>query len=93
MRAIWKGTVIAESGDTVIVEGTRYFPPKSLNRKVLRRTRQTAECHWKGTARFYDVVVDGEVNPSAAWYYPKPTPQAAAIRGHVAFWKGVHVGP
>jgi uncharacterized protein (DUF427 family) len=90
-RAIWKGTVIAESAETVTVEGNHYFPPGSLDRRFLRESERTSVCPWKGRASYLDVVVDDEVNRAAAWYYPEPTRAARAIAGHVAFWRGVTV--
>lgn len=92
-RAIWKDTVIAESTDTVQVEGNHYFPVDSVTPGVLVDSDRTSVCPWKGTARYKDVVVEGEVNPDAAWYYPDPSRKAKKIRGHVAFWKGVRVEP
>lgn len=85
MRAMWKGQVIAESDHTIEVEGNHYFPPESLKRKHLRDSARHSVCHWKGTASYFDVVVDDQVNPGAAWYYPEPKPAAANIRGYVAF--------
>ncbi len=90
-RAIWNGTVIAESDNTEIVENNHYFPPGSIKPDFFRQSAATTVCGWKGTANYYDIVVDGEVNPGAAWFYPDPKPQAENIRGHVAFWKGVQV--
>jgi uncharacterized protein (DUF427 family) len=90
-RAIWNGTVIAESDRHEIVEGNVYFPPEALKADFFRPSDRTTVCGWKGTARYHDVVVDGKVNPAAAWYYPDPKPAAANIRGHVAFWQGVTV--
>lgn len=92
-KAIWNGTVIAESDATVEVEGNAYFPPDALVREHFRESRTTSVCGWKGTASYYDVVVDGETNSDAAWTYPDPKPQAENIRGHVAFWKGVQIEP
>lgn len=91
MRAIWKDCVIAESDTTVVVEGNHYFPPESLKREHFRDSSQQSICPWKGTASYFDVVVNDEVNPGAAWYYPEPKSAAAEIRGHVAFWRGVTV--
>ena len=91
MRAIWNGTVIAESDDTVVVEGNHYFPADSVTADVLAPNASTSVCPWKGTASYYDVVVDGQVNAGAAWYYPTPKDAAAEIKDHVAFWKGVEV--
>ncbi|GAB2824822.1 DUF427 domain-containing protein [Actinocorallia aurea] len=90
MRAMWKGQVIADSDDTVIVEGNHYFPVESV-RAELRASDTHTVCPWKGTASYYHVVVDGEVNEDAAWYYPEPSEKAREIRGRVAFWKGVQV--
>jgi uncharacterized protein (DUF427 family) len=91
VRAIWNGTVLAESDDTVVVEGRRYFPPDALNRAYFAASDHHSVCPWKGQASYHDIVVDGKVNRAAAWYYPDPRPAAAAIRGHVAFWHGVRV--
>ena len=90
-RAVWKGKVLAESGETVVVEGNQYFPADSIDRQYFRQSDYTSVCGWKGTASYYDVVVDGEVNKDAAWYYPEPKEAAAQITGAVAFWKGVEV--
>jgi uncharacterized protein (DUF427 family) len=90
-RAIWRGAVIAESGDTVIVEGNHYFPPDSVDQTFLRTSDTHTRCPWKGLASYYDVVVDGEANTDAAWYYPEPKTEAAQIKDHVAFWHGVEV--
>ena len=91
-KAVWNGSVVAESDSVESVEGNTYFPPEALQRQHLRESEHTSICPWKGTARYYDVVVDGKENPNAAWYYPEPKPAAANIKGHVAFWKGVEVG-
>lgn len=91
MRAIWKGEVLAESANTVVVEGNHYFPPDSLKSEHFRPSQHHTICPWKGTASYYDVVVDGEVNAEAAWYYPDPKPPAREIKDHVAFWRGVEV--
>jgi len=91
MRATWNGATIAESDDTVVVEGNHYFPPESLNRRYLRESEHTTVCPWKGVAGYYDVVVDGEANENAAWTYREPKEAASEIRDHVAFWKGVEV--
>jgi uncharacterized protein (DUF427 family) len=90
-RATWKGRVLAESDRFEMVEGNVYFPPDTLNREVVRESDTHTVCGWKGTASYFDVVVDGEVNEDAVWYYPDPKPAAANIRGYVAFWRGVHV--
>jgi uncharacterized protein (DUF427 family) len=92
MQARWNGTVIAESDDIVNVEGNAYFPPGSLVQECFRPSSRRSVCGWKGEAHYYDVVVDGNVNAAAAWFYPEPKSAAANIRGRVAFWKGVEVG-
>ncbi|MEV7013213.1 DUF427 domain-containing protein [Streptosporangium sp. NPDC051022] len=89
--ARWKGEVIAESDDTVIVEGNHYFPIDSVPSRYLRPSETTTSCHWKGTANYYTLHVGGEDNPDAVWYYADPEPEAAQIKGRVAFWKGVEV--
>lgn len=93
MKAVWNGNVIAESDSTEVVEGNHYFPPESLKREFLKESDTTSTCPWKGLASYYDIVVDGETNAGAAWYYPAPKPDAAQIKDHVAFWKGVEVQP
>lgn len=90
-KAIWNGTVIAETDDTVMVENNHYFPPESLKKEHFQPSEATTMCPWKGTASYYDVVVDGETNAGAAWYYPEPKDAAAQIKDRVAFWKGVEV--
>lgn len=90
-KAIWKGAVVAESSETQVVEGNHYFPPESLERQYFRESGSHTVCGWKGTASYYDLVVDGDVNSDAAWYYPDPKPAAREIAGHIAFWKGVEV--
>jgi len=91
MKAIWKDTVIAESDDTVVVEGNHYFPPASINQEMFEESPKTTTCPWKGKASYYDVVVGGERNAGAAWYYPEPKDAASEIKDHVAFWNGVTV--
>jgi uncharacterized protein (DUF427 family) len=91
MKAIWKGKIIAESDDTVVVEGNHYFPSDSLRSEFFQPSDQTSVCPWKGTARYYDLDVDGQHNEGAAWYYPDPKRAAAEIKGRVAFWRGVEV--
>ncbi len=91
MKAIWNEAVLAESGDTVVVEGNHYFPADALRRENFRESDHHSACPWKGTASYYDVVVGNEVNPSAAWYYPLPKEAAKQIKGRVAFWKGIKV--
>lgn len=93
MKAIWKGTVVAESDDTIVVEGNHYFPRDAVRGDLLRETSRHSECPWKGTADYYDLVVDGDVNEGAAWSYPAPKEAAKHIAGRVAFWHGVTVEP
>jgi uncharacterized protein (DUF427 family) len=90
-RATWKGAVIAESDVFEVVEGNVYFPPDAVRREHLAESATHTVCPWKGTASYYTVVVDGEENRDAAWYYPDPKPAASNIAGHVAFWRGVSV--
>ena len=90
-RAIWNGAVLAESDDTLVVEGNHYFPPESLRREHFRPSDTHTVCGWKGTASYYHVEVGGKRNPDAAWYYPDPLPAAENIADRVAFWKGVKV--
>jgi uncharacterized protein (DUF427 family) len=92
-RASWNGAVLAESDATVVVEGNHYFPAESIRREFFRDSATHTVCSWKGTASYYDVVVDGRVNHDAAWYYPSPLPAAQDVGGRVAFWKGVRVEP
>jgi uncharacterized protein (DUF427 family) len=89
--ATWNGTVIATSDETVVVEGNHYFPIESVTAGMLEQSDHTSVCSWKGTANYYDVVVDGERNENAAWYYATPKEAAAEITGRVAFWKGITV--
>jgi len=91
MKAEWNGTVIARSDDTVVVEGNHYFPADSVVEGALAPNDTTSACPWKGTASYYDVVADGQVNAAAAWYYPQPKDAAAQIKDRVAFYKGVTV--
>jgi uncharacterized protein (DUF427 family) len=91
MKAIWNGVVIAESDDTVVVEGNHYFPPESLKKEYTSFSNHRSSCVWKGQARYLSLLVNGEMNPDAVWYYPDPLPAAENIRGRVAFWKDVKV--
>jgi len=93
MRATWNGVVIAASDDTVVVEGNHYFPEGALDRRYVRPSSHTTTCSWKGLANYYTLEVDGETNTDAVWYYGDPKPAAEAVRGRVAFWKGVDVRP
>ena len=89
MKAIWNQQLIAESDDTVVVEGNHYFPADSVQREFLQDSATTTVCPWKGTANYYTLMVDGQSNPDAAWYYADPKPAANQVRGRIAFWKGV----
>jgi uncharacterized protein (DUF427 family) len=91
MKAIWKGTIIAQSEDTVVVEGNHYFPAASLDRAYITDSTTHTTCGWKGVASYYNLTVDGAKNPDAVWYYPSPLPAAKAVEGRVAFWKGVEI--
>jgi uncharacterized protein (DUF427 family) len=91
VKAIWKETVIAESDQTVVVEGNHYFPPGTLKTEYLKPSETHTVCPWKGTASYYDIVVNGQVNKDAAWYYPQTKEAAKNIENYVAFWKGVKV--
>ena len=91
MKATWNNTVIAESDDTVLVEGNHYFPEGALKREFVTFSNHRTTCPWKGEARYYSLLVNGELNTDAAWYYADPKPEADSIRGRVAFWKGVKV--
>ena len=90
-RAIWNGTVIAESDQTVQVDGNHYFPPASIKQEFFEETATETTCGWKGTANYYSIKVDGQENADAAWAYRDPLPEAAHIKDHLAFWKGVVV--
>ena len=90
-RALWNGKVIAESETTETVEGNVYFPESSLKREYFRPSTTTSTCPWKGQARYLSLLIDGNENPDAAWYYPDPKPAARKIKGFVAFWRGVEV--
>lgn len=91
MKAVWNDQVIAQSDDTVVVEGNHYFPRESLNSEFFEETSHKTTCPWKGTASYFDVVVGDSRNPGAAWYYPDPKAAASRIEGRVAFWRGVEV--
>ena len=90
-RAVWNDVVLAESDDTIVVEGNHYFPPDAVEAQYLEPSAHRTVCHWKGAASYYDVVVNGSRSERAAWFYPEPTPAAADIGGYVAFWRGVRV--
>jgi len=91
MKAVWNGEVVAESDDTVVVEGNHYFPEGAIRRDFFTASGKKTVCPWKGEASYYDLEVGGERNEAAAWYYPDPKPAAAEIRNRVAFWRGVEV--
>lgn len=91
MKAIWNGEVIAESNETVVVEGNHYFPPSAIKSEHFQPSETHTVCGWKGTASYYNVVAGGEVNKDAAWFYPETKEDADNIKGYVAFWKGVKV--
>jgi uncharacterized protein (DUF427 family) len=90
-KAIWEGAVLAESNQTVEVEGNQYFPANSIHNEYFKPSDRHSVCPWKGTASYYDVEVNGMRNAGAAWYYPEPKSAASQIKGFVAFWKGVKV--
>lgn len=90
-KAIWNGAVLAESNDTVVVEGNHYFPPNSIKQEYFEESNTHTTCPWKGLASYYSIKVDGQVNKDAAWYYPDAKEKAKNIEGYVAFWRGVEV--
>jgi len=91
MKATWNGAVLAESDTTVEVEGNQYFPPDTINGQYFQPSDTHTICPWKGEASYYNVVVDGQVNKDAAWYYPSTKPAADEIKDHIAFWRGVKI--
>lgn len=91
MQAIWNGETVAQSDDTVVIEGNHYFSPESIRREFFSESPTHTTCPWKGVASYYNLNVNGQTNPDAAWYYPDPKDAAANIKGRVAFWKGVEV--
>ena len=93
MKAIWNGMVIAESDNTVVVEGNHYFPENSIKKEYFKESSTNTVCPWKGTASYYTLDVEGKENADAAWYYPTPSDLASQIKDHVAFWNGVEVVP
>ena len=90
-KAVWNGAVLAESDDTILVEGNHYFPPETINREYFRDSQAHSTCYWKGVANYYDVEVGEDTNSGAAWYYPDPSDAAALIKDYIAFWRGVKV--
>jgi len=91
MKAIWNNTVIAQSDETVVVEGNHYFPLSSVEQRYLQTSDTTTYCFWKGTANYYTIDIDGQQNKDAAWYYLEPKPKAKNIKGYIAFWRGIDV--
>lgn len=91
MKAIWNGEVIAESDDTLVIEGNHYFPVESVKKEFLKNSETHTTCPWKGIASYYDLEVNGDKNADAVWYYPEPSHAAKGIKDRVAFWKGVEV--
>ena len=91
MKAVWKGTVVAQSDDTVVVEGNHYFPAEAVKKEYLLSSNTKTMCSWKGQASYHTLFVNGDANPDAVWFYPEPMAAAANIKGRVAFWKGVQV--
>ena len=91
MKAVWNGAILAESDNTEVVEGNHYFPPSALHRQFFKESATHTTCGWKGLASYYNVVVNGQENKDAAWYYPDPLPAAKNIAGYIAFWKGVKI--
>jgi uncharacterized protein (DUF427 family) len=93
MKAIWKGAVIAESEDIVMVEGNAYFPADAVCQQYLQPSNHRTHCAWKGEARYHSLLVDGELNRDAVWFYPEPKPEAESVRDRMTFWRGVQVSP
>jgi len=91
MKAIWNGEIIAESDNTIVIEGNHYFPADSLKKEYYSESSTNTVCHWKGTASYYTLEVNGQKNEDAAWYYPETSSMAKSIEGYIAFWKGVEV--
>jgi uncharacterized protein (DUF427 family) len=91
MKATWNGVVLAESDQTIVVEGNQYFPPDAINKQFFQESHTHTICGWKGEASYYDIVVEGQVNKDAAWYYPSTKPEADEIKGYIAFWRDVQV--
>lgn len=91
-KATWNGTVLADSENTIVIEGNHYFPANTLRTEFFKPSSTHTVCGWKGTASYYTIEVEGKQNPDAAWYYPEPKDAAKEISGYVAFWKGVKVG-
>lgn len=93
MRAIWNNVTLAQSDEAILIEGNHYFPPDSVKKELFQRSSTHTTCSWKGEASYYNVLVDGQLNKDAAWYYPEPKDAAQEIKDYVAFWNGVEVIP
>jgi uncharacterized protein (DUF427 family) len=91
MKAVWNDTIIAESDDTVVVEGNHYFPSNSIKTEFFNKTETSTLCPWKGMASYYSITVNGKTNTDCAWYYPVPSKEAEKLKDRVAFWNGVQV--
>ncbi len=91
MKAVWQGVTIAESNDTIVVEGNHYFPLESIESEYFQESDHQTSCSWKGVAGYYSINVEGQTNENAAWYYNDPKPDAGKIKGRIAFWRGVQV--
>lgn len=91
MKAIWNGTVIAESNDTIVIDKNHYFPPNAIKKEYFHASETHTVCNWKGTASYYTIKVGDEENPDAAWFYPEASSMAKSFENYVAFWKGVDV--
>ena len=91
MKAIWNNAIVAASDHTIVIEGNHYFPPDSMDKEYFQQSNTHTICPWKGQASYFNIVVDGQVNKDAAWYYPDPEAAAAEIKNYVAFWRGVKV--
>lgn len=90
-KAIWNETVLAQSNDTVIIDGNHYFPPESVNKQYFQESNTHTTCPWKGTANYYDIEVNGKTNRDAAWFYPNAKEKAKHFEGYLAFWRGVKI--
>jgi uncharacterized protein (DUF427 family) len=91
VKAVWNGKVLAESDQTIVIEGNHYFPPEAVRMEFFQESSTHTVCAWKGIASYYDVVVDGRTNKDSAWYYPQPKKAAKEIEGYIAFWRGVQI--
>jgi uncharacterized protein (DUF427 family) len=91
MKAVWRNTILAESDETIVVEGNHYFPPESIHDEFFHTSSTKTMCAWKGVASYYDLLVNGATNKDAAWYYAHPSDAALQIKNYVAFWRGVQI--